>query len=63
MEASLEYLLKQIEERRMAIIESIGDGAAKDFAQYQNSVGRVQGLLITQTIILDFAKRMEDDNE
>lgn len=63
MNESLEYLMSQIEERRKLILESLGDGAAKDFGSYQQSVGLVRGLLTAQALIADLAKRMEDFNE
>lgn len=59
MDDTLEYLMTQIEERRKAIIESLGDGAAKDFSSYQLSVGVVRGLLTAQSLIADLAKNME----
>jgi hypothetical protein len=63
MNESLEYLISQIEEQRKAIIESLGDGAAKDFGAYQQSVGMVRGLLTAQSFIADLAKKMENYNE
>lgn len=52
--------MSQIEERRTAIIESLGDGAAKDYSAYQHSVGMVRGLLTAQSLITDLAKNMEN---
>ena len=63
MDSTLELLMSQIEERRTAIIESLGDGAAKDFGAYQQAVGMVRGLLTTQSLISDLAKRMEKLDE
>lgn len=63
MESTLELLMEQIEERRNAIIESLGDGAAKDFGAYQHAVGMVRGLLTAQSLISDLAKRMENSDE
>lgn len=60
MNDSLELLMSQIEERRMAIIESLGDGAAKDLAAYKEAVGMVRGLLTAQSLIADLAKKMEN---
>jgi len=60
MNESLEHLMKQIEERRNAILESLGDGAAKDFGSYQQAVGMVRGLLTAQSLIADLAKTMEN---
>jgi hypothetical protein len=60
MNESLEYLMSQIEERRKSIIESLGDGSAKDFGAYQQAVGMVRGLLTAQSLIADLAKNMEN---
>jgi hypothetical protein len=63
MDSTLELLMEQIEERRKAIIESLGDGAAKDFGAYQQAVGMVRGLLTAQSLISDLAKKMENFDE
>jgi len=60
MEETLQLLMSQIEERRKAVIESLGDGAAKDFGSYQQSVGMVRGLLTAQSFIADLAKNLEN---
>ena len=59
MDETLEHLMKQIEDRRKQLIESLGDGAAKDFGAYQHAVGMVRGLLTAQSLIADLAKTME----
>jgi hypothetical protein len=59
MDETLEHLMSQIEERRKALIESLGDGSAKDFGSYQHAVGMVRGLLTAQSLIADLAKNME----
>lgn len=63
MNETLELLMSQIEERRKAVIESLGDGAAKDFGSYQQSVGMVRGLLTAQSFIADLAKNLENYDE
>ena len=60
MDETLEYLVKKIDDRRKEIEISLGDGAAKDYASYQYSVGNIQGLLTVKYIIQDLAKRMEN---
>lgn len=60
---SFELLMSQIEERRTAIIESLGDGAAKDFGSYQMSVGMVRGLLTAQSLISDLARNIEEADD
>jgi hypothetical protein len=63
MDSTLEYLLSQIEDRRKEIIESLGDGSAKNFEDYKQSVGMVRGLLTAQSLISDLAKNMENPDE
>lgn len=63
MKDALEVLMSQIEDRRASIIESLGDGAAKDFGSYQMSVGMVRGLLTVQGLIKDLAKQLEESDE
>lgn len=63
MDSTLEYLIAQIEERRKSLIDSLGDGAAKDYAAYQHSVGVLRGYQTAQGIIRDLADRMEINDE
>ena len=58
-----ELLASQLEERRKALIESLGDGGPKDFAEYRYTVGIVRGLLMAQSNIADLAKQMENSDE
>ena len=60
MNDTLELLMAQIEERRKAIIEGLGDGAAKSFDEYRYTAGMVRGLLTAQSLIADLAKNMEN---
>ena len=59
MDQTLELLLSRIDDQRKQVILSLGDGAAKDFASYQNMVGFIRGLSTVESIIRDLAKRME----
>lgn len=63
MDQTLELLMSQIEERRKAIIESLGDGSAKTLEEYKQAVGMVRGLLTAQSLIADLAKTMENYDE
>jgi hypothetical protein len=63
MDQTLEYLINKIEDRRRSIEISLGDGSAKDYSNYQYSVGNIQGLLTVKYIIEDLAKRMENDED
>jgi hypothetical protein len=59
MDSTLELLLSRIAERRKTIEVAVIEGASKDFSQYQNSVGFIQGLTTAEFIIKDLAKKME----
>jgi hypothetical protein len=63
IDGTLGILWNQLEDQRKLKIENLADGSAKDFAQYQNTVGTVRGLLIAQSLIQDLAKNMEMDDE
>jgi len=63
LDGTLKVLAEKLEEERNIILESLGDGHAQDFAQYQNSAGIIRGLMIAQRHIADLAKNMEMDDE
>jgi 3-dehydroquinate synthetase len=59
MDQTLELLLSRIDDQRKQVIINLGDGAAKDFASYQNMVGYIRGLSVAESFIKDLAQRME----
>jgi|TARA_R110000803_G_scaffold60370_3_gene119590 hypothetical protein len=59
----LEVLIQKLQERQNELLDSLGDGSAKDFAQYQYTVGKIQGLLTAQSIAKDLAKSTEYDDD
>lgn len=63
IDQTLELLMSQIEEKRKQMIESLGDGVAKDYASYKEAAGYIRGLLTVQSMIADLAKRMETDDD
>jgi len=63
MRDALEYLSKQLHEDRIRMIEDLGEGKAKDYAEYKFSCGVVRGLLIADNHILELINRMEKDDE
>jgi len=62
MNDMLELLMKQVDEERIRMVEDLGEGKAQDYAQYQFSAGVIRGLLMSQRIISDMAKRLEHDD-
>jgi hypothetical protein len=64
LEKGLNLLLRQIEEKVEILQESLGKGAATDYADYQKKCGEIQGLLTARLNILDLRKNLEhSDNE
>ena len=59
----LEVLIQKLQERQNELLDSLGDGSAKDFAQYQYTVGKIQGLLTAQSIAKDNEKSTEYDDD
>ena len=51
--------MSQIENQRKTVLNNLGDGAAKDFASYQNMAGYIRGLSVAESLIKDLAQRLE----
>lgn len=56
----LEYLTKKYEDEIKVLQESLGSGAAKDYAEYQNLCGVIRGLLTAQREINDLLRKVKD---
>lgn len=63
IDPTLELLSNKIEERRAEVLRSVGDGAAKDYAHYQNATGFLRGLMTVQAMIAELVDRMENSDE
>jgi hypothetical protein len=59
----LEHLAKQLHEDRLRMIEDLGEGKAKDHAEYKFACGVVRGLLMANNHILELAERLEKADE
>lgn len=59
----LKHLSKALQEERLRIIEDLGDGKAKDLAEYKYSAGVVRGLLMANNLIAETAERLENSDE
>lgn len=59
----LEHLAKKLHEDRLRMIEDLGEGKAKDHAEYKFSCGVVRGLLMANNHILELIDRIEKDDE
>jgi hypothetical protein len=60
----LNHLISELKEREQSLLQSLGDGAATDYAAYREVCGNIRGLLFAQSLIFDLARKMEKfDNE
>jgi hypothetical protein len=60
---ALDFLKRRLEEERQNIIESLGDGVAKDYADYQRMCGVIRGLLTAQREINDLLRKLKDNDD
>jgi hypothetical protein len=59
----LELLSKKYTDEIRSIEESLGAGAAKDYAEYQNLCGVIRGLLTAQREINDLLRKLKDHDD
>lgn len=58
-----DVLKDKIEGDKSSALEFLGNGGAKDFAQYKEIVGLVRGLEASKSYVVDLARNyMEDDD-
>lgn len=61
---AFQYLLDQNHKRRLDLLDYLGTGSAKDYAEYREVVGVLRGLLQANQNIEDLADRLKDsDND
>jgi len=58
-----EYITKQLRERSEIVSERLGTGGAKDYAEYRELCGQIQGLLYAQSVITDLVRKMESNED
>ena len=63
LEKGLKHLLQQIDDKVGVLQESLGTGAAHDYAAYQRMCGEIQGLLTARLNILDLLKNLEHSDD
>jgi hypothetical protein len=59
----MELLQKKLEERKKLIVESVGSGVAKDYAEYRDLCGVIRGLTTAQQEIEDLVRKLKDDDD
>lgn len=56
-----EYLLKQLRDKVADTEKFLSMGQAKDYAEYRQLCGLIRGLETAEQLIIDLAKRREQD--
>ena len=59
----LTHLLKEIAKERVAREAACSNGNLKDFAEYKNLCGVIQGLNLAESIVKDLVQKLEHDDE
>ena len=59
----LTHLLKEIAKERVTKEAACSGGNLKDFAEYKNLCGVIQGLSLAESIIKDLVQKLEHDDE
>jgi len=59
----LRLLTKQIDDKVELLREAIGNGSARDFAEYKGMVGEVKGLLTCRLNIIDLLNKVEESDD
>ena len=62
-ERVLDLLKSKIDEHRKRIVESLGDGVAKDYADYRGMCGVIKGLRTAQYELNDLLRKIKDDDD
>jgi hypothetical protein len=56
----LDHLFNKLKEREREVSEALAEGTAKDFAEYRNLCGVIQGLRRARMEVQDLVQRYEE---
>jgi hypothetical protein len=59
----LRLLTKQIDDKVELLREAIGNGSARDYAEYKGMVGEVKGLLTCRLNVTDLLDKLEEPDD
>lgn len=59
----LKYISGKVQEEIAVMSNDLSLGGAKDHGEYKYACGIVRGLMIANSILMDTAQRMEDDDD
>jgi len=60
---TLAYIVKEIGKQRETYEIAVQRGSAKDYAEYKNLCGLIQGLTTAEQIINDLVQKMEKSDD
>jgi hypothetical protein len=60
---TLAYIVKEIGKQRETYETAVKRGSAKDYPEYKNLCGLIQGLTTAETIINDLVQKMEKSDD
>jgi len=63
VDKTLEIIKEKINDNQAQLAHAMGEGAAKDYAEYRAICGEIRGLSIAEGFILDLADQMERYND
>ena len=59
----LEVISSQINEQVTLVKDHLGTGQPKDYAEYRELCGKLQGLLVSQRIVKDLERNLEQADD
>jgi hypothetical protein len=57
------HLIKEIAKERVSRESACSSGSPKDFAEYKNLCGVIQGLSLAESIVKDLVQKLEHEDE
>lgn len=57
---ALKYVSSKLDERRIELLEFLGEGGAKDYAHYKEVCGVIRGLLTAQSELGDLVRKLKE---
>lgn len=59
----LSYLSKKVQAEVTVVSEDLARGSAKDHGEYKYACGIIRGLMIVNSLLMETAQRMEQDDD
>lgn len=63
MDKTLDYLMKEFQERITALADAAARGNCRDFEEYKYVCGQIRGLEAACVVIEDLTKRLETSDD